>query len=201
MLFSICTYSQIEFNETQSSASVVNTQFKGSFLPIGLILEQKVGKNQTLFIQAKMVNHVTPTFRTTGNNNGLRHWQYAMAGQIRLEYKNYFNLAARAANGRSIYNNSGMYLGVLASGKTPALIMNQSRIPWFYQPKLSLGPVFGVQRTFDNNISIDYAIGIGVIARTDFVLPGIVGHLIFSYVFLPKKNKRRIESDTIFFDE
>ncbi len=106
----------------------------------------------------------------------------------RTQMRYYFNREKRISKGKSIYNNSGLFTGVHIGYNYSDIYSSEE--PAQIGQGMACGPIFGVQRTWKNNLQLGFSIGLGV-AWNEFGgsdLSGL-GHFNFSYVILPKKKK------------
>ncbi len=106
----------------------------------------------------------------------------------------YFNRGKRENRGRSLYKNSGMFFGPQLLIQGPDIVnTNPSYVDLC--AAISVGGVWGIQRTFKSNVNIAFNLGMGyasVFGEGD-ALGGFtfLNKLLIGYVFLPRKEKRK----------
>lgn len=120
-------------------------------------------------------------FDGAGSNN-----YFLLAPNMHLQYRYYFNRAKRLEKGKSIYNNSGLFFGVHTQYSGPEIFTTNDR--YSANNGFQIGPIFGAQKTFQNNLQLGFSMGYGYNSAYSTSLPAsFLGSLNFSYVIFPKK--------------
>lgn len=119
---------------------------------------------------------------------------FFISPQVQTELRAYFNRDKRVVKGKPIKGNSGLFAGVHLGYYAPDIYASNKNYELGHS--IVAGPIFGVQRTFDCNIQLGFSCGLGVMWDEfhDFSM-GAPGKFNFSYVILPKKQKKEVELD------
>lgn len=114
---------------------------------------------------------------------------FVIAPTIHAEYRYFFNREKRIGKGKTVYNNSGLFFGAHVKYNAPELYSSNELFEAL--DGVAVGPVFGVQRTWNNNLQLGISLGFGYssITTNDTPIDG-VGNFNFSYIFLPKRDKK-----------
>lgn len=126
----------------------------------------------------------------SSNGGGQQEENYfIIAPTIHAQYRYFFNRPKRIRKGKSVYNNSGLFLGAHIRYNAPDIYSSDN----FYSANdgLNIGPIFGVQKTWDNNLQLGISIGLGYnSASSNESQVDAIGSFNFSYVILPKRKNR-----------
>ncbi len=154
------------------------------FLAPGVAGEIQLAKDQTMALGANIA--AVGGSYTIGNQT---ENYFLVAPTFFVQYRVYFNKAKRIRKEKSIYNNSGLFFGVHIGGNTKEILSSTDFVT--IGNGANFGPIFGVQRTFNNNLQLGFNIGLGY-AWNEFEgaagLTGL-GQFNFSYVLIPQKKK------------
>lgn len=163
-----------------------------SILPTGIFYEKGFNKKHTfnlqgllgynIFIQKTVINGITES----------QNIYFAFVSQIFTGYRYYYNLQKRYNRYRNIRGNSGNYVTLISGvGFKPLVIANNNNFT-VYKYDFILGPAWGIHRTYNKNIDIDFNIGIAY-SYNNIDGSGIapILNFRFGYVFMPKKIKKQ----------
>lgn len=181
-------------DSSKATAPSVSDNFLGLHFLLtatGLNYERKLANRHTFSIQTQLAYSVavsaTKTYYSNGTSKSSSSAYFAVLPQVAVNYRFYYNLAKRVNRGKSIFGNSGNYFTVIATFGFKPIYSN-------YQNKFSfvttVGPAWGLHRTYKKNVDINFSIGLGYGYNNSSgsYLAGI-GNFTFGYVFLPKRRK------------
>ena len=164
MLVSITCFSQ------DDGSNDVRDVTKATFLDPGISYEKRIGRLQTLSLQALLSSAIYIGYSDALGNTSSINFYPAVASQ----YRYYYNAGKREAKGRRTEMNSLNYMGALAEVS-------------FYKPTIpvdgedeirtlqTLGIVWGFQRNYPKRFSLDLNLGIGY-AHTKETIVDDAGH-------------------------
>jgi len=168
---------------------------KLNILTPGITYEKGIGQNLSLNIDAVLgfLFHVNIE-SGSGSNNSVQEDYFILYPGMATTMQYYFNRGKRENRGRSLYKNSGMFFGPQLLIQGPDIVnTNPSYVDLC--AAISVGGVWGIQRTFKSNVNIAFNLGMGyasVFGEGD-ALGGFtfLNKLLIGYVFLPRKEKRK----------
>lgn len=142
--------------------------------------EMRVLRTSTINLKAQLGIGFLPI-----ENNFTREtkWHYLILPILDTQYRYYYNLDRRAAKGKLIEGNSGNFIGWRVAGTTAPLADD---LPVFVGAHFVTGPFWGLQRTYPNNFSIGFNIGVAYFInefKSQFISPlseVTIGYRIFS---------------------
>ncbi|GAB5523006.1 MAG: hypothetical protein Roseis2KO_08780 [Roseivirga sp.] len=146
---------------SQSSDSVkTESVTRLELMTVGVSRELAISQNTTLFGKIGLFSTLRSTIALIDRSgSGIStHWFPV----VDLQYRKYTNLGKRAAKGKSIKGNTGNYLSIKALAYLPELLPNSE-----LDDAVSLGPMWGMQRQFNDQLSLDLAAGLGYQFRFD----------------------------------
>lgn len=172
----------------QSDEPLVNT-LNINILSPGIGGEFKIAPKGTIKLDGGIGFGVGFTISSsTGSNSTQFSSSFAIAPVFTSQARYYFNRTKRVDKGKSIYNNSGLFTGASFKYTAPEIYSSKSTIT--AGNSIDIGPIFGVQRTFNSNIQISLAMGLGYgWDEYNGSRVGFPGTFTLSYMILPKKNK------------
>lgn len=139
------------FSQVETSEEIVSSVFKLNFFMPGASYEQKITTNQTLHFSTYMdVSFLSQT----SNDNTQFNLLFSPVGSV--EFRNYYNIKARARKGLSTYLNSANYIAPLYLGRYTLSSQYTDHL-WINQ----IGAVWGLQRTGTKGFSFDLNLGLG----------------------------------------
>ncbi|MRX70038.1 hypothetical protein SAMN06265349_10362 [Flavobacterium resistens] len=134
--------------------SVAKNQFKINVILLpGFVYEHGFSAKNTLYSEASLVT-------------GYRHngWYdestWYFTPRITEQLRHYYNLEKRVTKGKRTAYNSGNFIALNAHYDFQSISTNK----WFDEevPSFTIGPVWGIQRTYKGKLNIDLHIGAGV---------------------------------------
>jgi hypothetical protein len=140
-------------NAQDDIVSVAKNQFKiNPLLSPGFVYEHGFSTKNTLYSEASLIIG----YRKSGVYNEST-WYFIP--RINEQFRHYYNLEKRAAKGKRTANNSGNFVALYADYGFESISTNK----WFneYCPSFTIGPVWGIQRTYKGKFNIDLNLGVG----------------------------------------
>lgn len=137
-------------NFAQNKTFVKDNLIRLNVLTPGITYEKGISKIQTLCLDANL--SLVPT---TSDETGLAKTVF-----FRLQYRNYYNLNKRLEMSKNINNNSGNYYAINSSYYFKSISDNDFIN---INDGLSVGVVWGLQRTYKNGININLNTGMGYV--------------------------------------
>lgn len=135
------------------AAAVEKNQFKiNPLLSPGFVYEHGFSAKNTLYSEASLI----VGYRKNGFYDEST-WYFIP--RINEQFRHYYNLEKRAAKGKKTANNSGNFVALSAEYQFESISTNE----WFneYCPSFTVGPVWGIQRTYKGKLNIDLNLGLG----------------------------------------
>ncbi|RKR11985.1 hypothetical protein C8C83_3745 [Flavobacterium sp. 90] len=133
--------------------SVRKHQFKINMFTPGFVYEHGFDTKNTLYSELSL-------------NIGYRHndfydessWYFVPT--INEQFRHYYNLEKRAAKGKRTAYNSGNFFAASVSYNFESISSNS----WFneYSPSVTIGPLWGFQRTYKRKFNLELGLGAGV---------------------------------------
>lgn len=135
----------------QDKPSVEKHQFKINVLTPGFVYEHGFNGKNTLYSELSL---------------GLGYQYSSFSGStwnfypfINEQFRHYYNLEKRAAKGKVTANNSGGFVAITASYFFQSITSNNSFSSSV--PSLTIGPVWGFERTYKRNFNLGLNLGAG----------------------------------------
>ena len=178
----------------QDTEPLKDHQLKLNVLGPGFTYEKSIANSLSLNVDA-MISFTSGS--VTYTNGYYKHTERYFigfpSGMLALQY--YFNRARRESRGRSLYNNSGMYIAPAFSINGPDIINSNADFVEMLSG-FQIGGLWGIQRTFNSNVNIVLAMGFGYgVVNGDGVesLDGftLMGKLVLGFVLLSRPRKMR----------
>ncbi|MCU7551189.1 DUF3575 domain-containing protein [Chitinophagaceae bacterium LB-8] len=145
------------FSQENQSTEVTNVT-KANFLSPGVSVERKVGKLQTISLQAYMSTSAYFFYSSSLGTDAGISFDPALSAQ----YRYYYNAAKRQEKGKRTEMNSMNYVGAVwetlfsKDAVTDSGIEQENR-----RPVNSIGIVWGLQRNYQKRFSLDLNLGAG----------------------------------------
>ncbi|AWK06713.1 hypothetical protein HYN56_21765 [Flavobacterium crocinum] len=140
--------------QEDAPVSVVKHQFKiNPLLSPGFVYEYGFSAKNTLYSEFSTII-------------GYRHNSYYdestwyFIPRISEQFRHYYNLEKRAAKGKRTDHNSGNFVALYTDYSFQSISTN--KLFSEYCPSFSVGPVWGIQRTYKRKLNIDLNLGVGV---------------------------------------
>ena len=137
--------------QAQDKPSVEKNQFKINALTPGIVYEHGFNAKNTLYSELSL---------------GLGYQFSSYAGStwsfyplINEQFRHYYNLEKRAAKGKVTSHNSGGFVAMTATYVFKSITTNDSFSSSV--PSLTVGPVWGFERTYKGNFNLGLNLGIG----------------------------------------
>jgi hypothetical protein len=160
LLFLLVCAASINTFCQQSDSDIIDIT-KLNFLGPGISYEKRIGKFQSLHVQAYMETSVYFSYSDEFGTDAGVYFDPALA----LQYRFYYNAARREAKGKRIAMNSLNYVGAISQ---VAFLKNETITYYFpeegRQPSYTFGVIWGFQRNYLKRFSLDFHIGLGYIA-------------------------------------
>jgi hypothetical protein len=137
--------------QAQDGPSVEKNQFKINVLAPGIVYEHGFNAKNTLY------SEVSLGFGYQYSSYSGSTWNFYP--QINEQFRRYYNLEKRAAKGKVTANNSGGFVAMTAFYFFESITTNDSFSSSI--PSLTVGPVWGFQRTYKGSFNLGLNLGIG----------------------------------------
>lgn len=162
-----------QFLTAQSNFLVEKSLFKVNILNPGLSLERGLSTNTTFCIIANLSLgfNLKSNNASSGNSNIL----LLASPYVRGQYRYYYNLDKRKANGKKISDNSGNFLAISSSYYFRPI--NNEEFVSIYDG-FTIGGIWGFQKTYSNKLNLSANGGLGYNFTTN--ASGIVPILNFT---------------------
>jgi hypothetical protein len=149
IVFFILTITSIA--QAQDKPAVEKNQFKINVLAPGFVYEHGLDAKNTLYSELSLgLGYRYNSF--IGST-----WEFYPI--IIEQFRHYYNLEKRAAKGKVTAKNSGGYVAMTASYYFESIKTNDSFSPTI--PSLTIGPVWGFERTYKRNFNLGLNMGVG----------------------------------------
>lgn len=135
----------------QDIPSVEKNQFKINVLTPGVVYEHGFNTKNTLYSELSL--GVGYQFSSYAGST----WYFYPV--INEQFRHYYNLEKRAAKGKVTAHNSGGFVAMTASYFFESITTNDSFSSSI--PSLTVGPVWGFERTYKGNFNLGLNLGIG----------------------------------------
>jgi hypothetical protein len=155
--FILSTINSFSFAQEEPTIDVTKVT-KATFLNPGISYENRVGKYQTMYLQAFMQTSAYFSYSSSfGTSSGI-YFDPALTAQ----YRYYYNGSRRQEKGKRTELNSMNYLGAVWETFFSKNAMAESSIDEENRrPVHSFGLVWGLQRNYQSRFSLDFNIGYG----------------------------------------
>jgi len=136
------------------AVSVAKNQFKiNPLLCPGFVYEHGFSVKNTLYSEVSLIIGYR-------HNDFYDESTWYFVPRINEQFRHYYNLEKRAAKGKRTANNSGNFVALSAEYQFESISTN--KLFSEYVPLFTVGPVWGIQRTYKRKFNIDLNIGAGV---------------------------------------
>lgn len=139
--------------QAQEIPSVVKSQFKINVLVPGFVYEHGFDTKNTLYSEVS----VGVGYRS--NDFSGERWDFYPV--INEQFRHYYNLEKRAKKGKVTSHNSGGYYALTGSYVFQSIATKND----YYNktiPSLTVGPVWGFERTYSRKFNLGLNLGLGV---------------------------------------
>lgn len=156
IITTICLLFCFNFSYSQDKPFVHNNLFKINILNPGFTFEKGVNNNNTVCIETNL----SIGFHASGTNSSSENVNTTIliSPFLRGQYRHYYNFEKRIRKGKNISLNSGNYLAFSSSYYFDTLGTNDFISIY---DGLTLGGVWGFQKTYRNNLNIGANLGLG----------------------------------------
>ncbi|TDE05645.1 hypothetical protein [Flavobacterium hiemivividum] len=137
--------------QAQDNAAVEKSQFKINVLVPGIVYEHGFSDKNTLY------SEVSLGFGYRSHSFIGSTWDFYPV--INEQFRHYYNLEKRAAKGKVTAHNSGGFVAFTAAYFFESSTTNDSFAKTI--PSLTVGPVWGFERTYKGNFNLGLNLGIG----------------------------------------
>ncbi|TXK52876.1 hypothetical protein FVR03_00435 [Pontibacter qinzhouensis] len=136
--------------QSEQPATVVRSLFKLNFRTPGLEYERRIAELTTVNINPKL------NFGIRYHNEiGIRAFLFP---SLEVQARKYYNLSKRQEQEKNTAYNSGNFIALSTSGSTASILKNDYSVN---QASFSVGPVWGMQRNYNNGFSLTLTLGAG----------------------------------------
>jgi|GEM_PF-3315370 len=171
---------------TAQEANTPTSSLRINILSPGIGGEFQIAPAQTLSANFNFEPLILATF--PAEDTGLESTYYFGAlPTFDLEYRFYYNRQKRIEKGRSIYNNSGAYLAPRLRYSTNPIQVAGDDSTLISAPRLETGGMIGYQKTFNSNLQLGIAAGMGLGVYSSGASSTFLAAFNFSYIIIPKK--------------
>ena len=156
--------SSVSFAQTNtvSEAKVEDHQFAYNILT-NLSYEMGIGNKTTLRFSGPLSGAVLYS-QTSITINDYHHedseWGYAFRPTVDMQVRHYYNLNKRLQKGKKIAHNSGNYIAGVVGAAGPSILKSDN--VYVADFTLTLGALWGIQRTYGERFMMNVGIGPGV---------------------------------------
>jgi hypothetical protein len=148
LLLSLLTFASIN---AQDKAAVGKNQFKINFLTPGVVYEHGFDAKNTLYSELSL--GFSYSYSSSFGSN------LSLVPYISEQFRHYYNLEKRAVKGKVTAKNSGGYVAITANYNFESIKSNDSFSTT--TPSLTVGPVWGFERTYKRNFNLGLNMGLG----------------------------------------
>jgi len=141
---------------TAQSVSLKENLFKINIISPGFSFERKVSNNKSINFDANL--SIGFAMQNDDESNTNSNFKVLASPFLRSQYRYYYNLQRRINKSKSINNNSGSFIALNGSYYFNP-INSQDYISNY--DGLTLGGVWGFQKTYKSNLNISSNIGLG----------------------------------------
>ncbi|MBW1655121.1 hypothetical protein [Flavobacterium quisquiliarum] len=140
--------------QDDAPVSVAKHQFKiNPILSPGFVYEHGFSTKNTLYSEASVIIGYR-------HNSFYDESTWYFVPRITEQFRHYYNLEKRAAKGKRTAHNSGNFVALYADYSFQSISTN--KLFSEYCPSFTVGPVWGIQRTYKRKLNIDLNLGLGV---------------------------------------
>ena len=160
-LFLVIFFASMNAFCQDSANSGIRDITKLNFLGPGFSYEKRIGKFQSLHVQAYIETSFYFSYSSTFGTDAGVYFDPALA----LQYRYYYNAARREAKGKRTAMNSLNYIGAISQ---ISFVQNEILTSYFpeegRQQACTFGAIWGFQRNYLKRFSLDFNIGLGSLA-------------------------------------
>ncbi|WP_232726991.1 hypothetical protein [Flavobacterium sp. 1] len=135
----------------QDIPSVEKNQFKINLILPGVVYEHGFSNKNTLYSEF--------SFGLGYSKSGFSGSTWSYYPTVNEQFRHYYNLEKRTANGKRIFGNSGNFFGLNAIYNFESINSNKSVSPTV--ASFTIAPVWGFQRTYKHNFNLNLNGGVG----------------------------------------
>ncbi|WP_289661384.1 hypothetical protein [Flavobacterium panacagri] len=140
--------------QDDTPVSVVKNQFKiNPLLSPGFVYEHGFSSKNTLYSEASLILGYR-------HNSFYDESTFYFVPRITEQFRHYYNLEKRALKGKRTAHNSGNFIALYADYSFESISTN--KLFSEYCPSFTVGPAWGIQRTYKGKFNIDLNIGAGL---------------------------------------
>ena len=154
-----CCLLGLSFAKAQDTISVEKKLFKINLLLPGIVYERSISSKNTLNTT------LFSGFAINGSSNSGPNWHFLPT--IAEEFRHYYNLDNRNKKGKSIYKNSGSYIGVRGYHIFESISANSNN--GYYESTTGASILWGGQKTFKSNFNINFNTGVNYLFNSQKV--------------------------------
>lgn len=159
-LFGLFVLIFIATNSFSQEETDITNLTKITFLNPGLSREARIGKLQSIYLQAFMNTSAYFSYSSSLGTDGGIYFDPALTAQ----YRYYYNSEKRASKGkRTEINNLNYVSGIIETAFSKAAISDGDINEENRRPVTKIGAVWGIQRNGIRRFSLDLNLGIGYV--------------------------------------
>lgn len=128
-----------------------------NFISIGVSQEIRLNSLESFHLSLSTGGTFNSTNSVTNPNTSTLN--YALFLVPKADFRHYYNFSKRLLNNKNITQNSGNYLALRLSYELPVLTGGN---PVYNRNLVSIGPVWGMQRSYKGGICLGLSVGPGV---------------------------------------
>ncbi|RKF42525.1 hypothetical protein BCY89_03365 [Sphingobacterium siyangense] len=163
-LFMTVAFASMSFAQTNTAvkAKVEDHQFAYNILT-NMSYEMGIGNKTTLRFSGPLSGSLLYS-KTSITINDYHHedseWGYAFRPAVDMQVRHYYNLNKRLQKGKKIAHNSGNYIAGVLGAAGPSILKSDNM--YVADFTLTLGAMWGIQRTYGERFMMNVGIGPGV---------------------------------------
>jgi hypothetical protein len=159
-LFCLFVLIHMTINSFSQEEKDITNLTKVTFLNPGISREARIGKLQSIYLQAFMNTSAYFSYSSTFGTDGGVYFDPALTAQ----YRYYYNAAKRASKEKRTEMNNLNYLGgVIETDFSKAALADEDVSEENRRPITKIGVVWGIQRNGIKRFSLDLNLGIGYV--------------------------------------
>ena len=156
-LFAVMFLTYHSFSQKQTTVDVTRVT-RVAFLNPGFSYEDRVGRLQTVHFDAYLSTSAYYSYSSSLGTNAGIYFDPALM----VQYRYYYNAAARESKGRRTERNSMNYIGPMFDvAFSKAAVTEQSLEEENRRPISTVGFIWGIQRNYKKRFSLDLNVGLG----------------------------------------
>jgi hypothetical protein len=164
----------IEEPSLEKSLTVLN------FISLGVNYETRLNSLESFHLSVSTGG----TFSSSSNQN-VNTLNYALFLVPKVDFRHYYNFSKRLVNNKNITQNSGNYLALRLSYNLPTLSGGN---PVYTRNLVSIGPVWGMQRSYKGGICLGLSVGPGVAFNDSRVYATVLSQFHLGIILGSQKN-------------